>query len=153
MNKHFSFYLGLLLLTSFCLGVIVIYSQPVNLDEGNYLYAARLLFSGQKPYQDFFFDKLPLLLVILGLPQKFIASGIFPARWYSFCYHFATLILLIYLGYRLGGRRAALICGLFFGTRVFTVIGGVLTSTYPSSLFFFTLSLFFLFSKFTPQKR
>ena len=93
MQKHFKIYLTLLLLLSLSLVTVVVYYQTVSIDEGLYLYAAKLFSSGLKPYQDFFFDKLPLSFAIYSLPQKYLAPGLFAGRWHAASFHFTTLLI------------------------------------------------------------
>ena len=78
------------------------------IDEGMYLYAARLVTEGRLPYRDFYFDQAPLLPFILGpalWPFHFREEA---ARLLAIACTLATLVVTYAAAARIGGRLAGL---------------------------------------------
>jgi hypothetical protein len=89
----------------------------VNLDEGWYITAARLVASGHLPYQGFAFTQMPLALYAL-VPSQLIAPGIAAARATNVLLSTATVVLAVRTTRRIAGVGAAiatavLMCGAF----------------------------------------
>lgn len=51
-----------------------------NADEGWYLYASKLVYEGQLPYQDFAYTQTPLLPYVYGIAQKIFSPSIYLGR-------------------------------------------------------------------------
>lgn len=57
---------ALALLLALALYALNVALGPLNLDEGWYLYAAKAIAAGERPYRDFFFTQAPLLPALYG---------------------------------------------------------------------------------------
>lgn len=88
--------------------------RPIDGDEGYYATAARLVATGQTPYQDFFYPQMPLLPYVYAPFYKLVGSSLAHMRWLSVA--LATLGLLFW-GLFLRAR---------FADRPMFVLGGLL---------------------------
>ena len=79
------------------------------IDEGLYLYAARLAMSGQIPYRDFYFDQAPLVPYALGLALGPFAYDEVAARLFAIACTLLTIVASFLAAARLGGRLAGLL--------------------------------------------
>ena len=84
----------LLILTFLLVGYYTITFAQLNSDEGWYLYAARQVYQGQRPYQDFAFTQMPLVPYIYGV-GLLLWKSIYAGRLISFLI-FCTSVILIY---------------------------------------------------------
>jgi hypothetical protein len=89
----------------------------LNHDEGWYLYAARAVWRGERPYRDFALFQAPLLPYLYGLLQWLTGGSIVAGRWQSFFLSSITVALGARLALLGGGRPAA---GLFLITTILT---------------------------------
>jgi hypothetical protein len=78
----------------------------INLDEGWYLGAARLVYQGELPYRDFMFPHPPLLPYVYGLPQRICEPGLLVGRLTSLTLNLVTIVLGVRLCANLGGLLA-----------------------------------------------
>lgn len=79
------------------------------IDEGLYLYAARLAMAGHVPYRDFYYDQAPLLPYAFGLALAPFHYGEVAARLFAIACTLATLLVAFATAARLGGRLAGLV--------------------------------------------
>jgi hypothetical protein len=79
------------------------------IDEGLYLYAARLVMAGQIPYRDFYYDQAPLLPFAFGLALAPFQYNEVAARLFAIGCTLATLLVAFWTATRLGGRLAGLV--------------------------------------------
>lgn len=84
--------------------------REVNLDEGWYLWAARLVYEGRLPYRDFAFPQAPLMPYVYGLFRLLWGQGLYQGRLTTWV--LATVGLV--LGYRFARRRGGPWAGLLF---------------------------------------
>ena len=84
----------LLILTFLLVGYYTITFAQLNSDEGWYLYAARQVYQGQRPYQDFAFTQMPLVPYIYGV-GLLLWKSMYTGRLISFLI-FCTSLILIY---------------------------------------------------------
>ena len=63
--------LGLIVVVYLTFGSLYVAGERLNLDEGWYLYAARLVHAGQRPYVDFAYVQPPLLPYVYSLAGAF----------------------------------------------------------------------------------
>lgn len=125
--------------------VYMFLGQP-NADEGWYLYASRLVFEGNIPYQDFAFTQTPLLPYIYGVPQFLFRSSVYLGRLTSVALSITNLLICIklankYAGERGAGLAALLLCSFTFGIYYVSIV-----KTYSLVSLFFTLTFFVLSS-------
>ncbi len=79
------------------------------IDEGLYLYAGRMVMSGNLPYRDFYYDQAPLLPFAFGLALAPFQYNEVAARLFAMSCTALTLLLAFWTATRLGGRLAGLI--------------------------------------------
>jgi hypothetical protein len=136
---------GVLSASSFALALYFLRYGRVSLDEGWYLYAARLVWEGQLPYRDFAFFQAPVLPYLYGLAQQLLGVGLETGRLTSLAFSAGTVALGARLSHEVGGRLATLF---FLVCIALTPIGlwsFTTTRTEPLSAFLLMLSAFLLF--------
>src|SRR5262249_50794946 len=79
------------------------------IDEGLYLYAGRMVMSGNLPYRDFYYDQAPLLPFAFGLALAPFQYNEVAARLFAMGCTALTLLLAFWTATRLGGRLAGVI--------------------------------------------
>ncbi len=121
---------------------LLIFYRQINLDEGWYLWASKLVYEGQVPYRDFAFPQSPLLPYIYGFFQRLWGEGLLQGRLTTLLITFLNLALWVRLTKRLGNDWTAvvflwlLISTLFVGAYHFAYI-----APYALTAFFLTLSI------------
>jgi uncharacterized membrane protein SpoIIM required for sporulation len=85
----------------------LVFFGVVHVDEGWYLYAARLVYGGQVPYVDFAHFQAPLLPYVYGLPLRLLGSSLLVGRFVSFTLNLLIVLLLVYVAAKLGGYWAS----------------------------------------------
>lgn len=130
------------------LAFFVLY-RMVNLDEGWYLWAGKLVLQGQLPYRDFAYTQTPLLPYIYGAVGRIWGEGLYQGRILSSLLCVVTAGLTTLIAYRIAeerddpqtGMRAA--CGalLLFATGVYATVHLTYTATYALATFWVMLSL------------
>lgn len=92
--KQILIWLGIFLLT---LGVRLIFIKSRNFDEGLYALISKLLNQGFKPYNDFWVDKPPGMMIVNYLPIKIFGASFWTINlWYIF-----LASLCAFLSYRI----------------------------------------------------
>jgi hypothetical protein len=119
---------------------VFVFLGQVNVDEGWYLYAGRLVYAGQRPYQDFAFTQTPLLPYIYGIPQSLIFPSIYLGRITSVVLSSAAFALAVFIARRHGGDMAGGITALLGGTFTFGIYFQSITKTYSLTTLFFMLT-------------
>jgi hypothetical protein len=126
--------------------IVFILLGRFNADEGWYLYASKLVYEGQRPYQDFLFTQPPLLPYIYGLIQHFLLQSIYMGRVTSVVFSVSAFLLSIKIAIQYGGKVAGGITSLLGGTFLFGIYYQSITKTYALTTFFFLLAFFLLAS-------
>jgi dolichyl-phosphate-mannose-protein mannosyltransferase len=83
MNRTCKFLLVPVFLALLCFFLFVARHRFINLDEGFYLLASRLVLQHKAPYLDFFYTQAPLLPYAYGLWMKLFGISWFSARHFS----------------------------------------------------------------------
>ncbi len=128
--------------------VLFILLGQANADEGWYLYASKLVYSGQLPYQDFAFTQTPLLPYIYGIPQHFLFQSLYLGRVTSAVFSIIAFSLSLLTARDYGGKTAMGITSLLGGTFTFGIYFQSITKTYALTTFFFILAFFVLSSNY-----
>lgn len=103
--------------------------REVNLDEGWYLWAARLVYEGRIPYRDFAYPQAPLLPYVYGLFRPVWGQGLYQGRLTTFL--FAAWGLVI--GYKLARARGGPWAGvLFLWLQTTTLVAAAYTVAYTA---------------------
>lgn len=116
-----------------------------NSDEGWYLYASKLVFSGALPYQDFAYTQMPLLPYIYGVVQ-IIRPSLILGRITSLILSLGTLVMCIVIAKRCAGKWAGAVTALFLAAFTFGIYFNAIVKTYSLLSFFFAATFFVLTS-------
>lgn len=126
--------------------ILFIILGQANADEGWYLYASKLVYSGQQPYRDFAFTQTPLLPYIYGVVQNLCFQSIYLGRITSVIFSSIAFILSVIIAKKHGGEMAGGITSLLGATFTFGIYFQTITKTYALTTFFFMLAFFILTS-------
>lgn len=126
--------------------IICIIYGAINSDEGWYLYASKLVYQGQRPYQDFAYTQTPLLPYIYGLPQL-LFPGVLTGRLTSAALTLTGVLVGAYLADQYGGRKAAALSLFLSAIFLYGVYHVTIVKTYSLVLLFFMLTWLALFHK------
>jgi hypothetical protein len=124
--------------------VVFIFLGQVNADEGWYLYASKLVYTGQHPYQDFAFTQTPLLPYIYGIAQNLFAQSLYLGRITSVIFSAAAFTFSLSIARNYGGSIAAGLTALLWGTFTYGIYFQSITKTQALVTFFFTLAIYVL---------
>lgn len=124
-----------------------------NADEGWYLYASKLVYEGQLPYQDFAYTQTPLLPYVYGIAQKIFSPSIYLGRIVTSFFSFAALIFSVSIARKYSGEKAGAITALLWATFTYGIYYQSITKTYALTTLFFVLALFSLVSESSQQQR
>lgn len=118
-----------------CIGILAIFLfllffRRVNLDEGWYLGAAQLVYTGKTLYRDFAYTQTPLLPYVYGLLQPLIGLGLYQGRLLTVLLGMTAWLLSARSAYRMGGWPAALCCLGLLATSFFAAAQYTYTATY-----------------------
>src|SRR5690606_37005983 len=114
----------LLVASILCMGILatflfLLYFRRVNLDEGWYLGAAKLVYAGKALYRDFAYTQTPLLPYLYGLLQPVFGLGIYQGRFLTVLLGLTAWLLSAVSAYRIGGWRAGVCCLALLATSFF----------------------------------
>jgi hypothetical protein len=129
------FVLALALLVELAL---LLWFRQVNLDEGWYLWASKLVYEGKVLYRDFAYTQTPLLPYLYGLSQKVLGEGLYQGRLFTLALTLATVAFTVLTAVRVGGRYAGLISLALFTVSFFALAQFSYTATYALTAFFLT---------------
>lgn len=110
--------------------LFLLFFRRVNLDEGWYLGAAKLVYTGKTLYHDFAYTQTPLLPYVYGLLQPFAGLGLYQGRVMTGVLGLAAWAMSAVSAYRVGGWRAALYCLGLLATSFFAAAQYTYTATY-----------------------
>jgi hypothetical protein len=126
------------------ISVLYVVLGRVNSDEGWYLYAGKLVYNGQLPYQDFAFTQTPLLPYVYGLPQVLLSPGLYLGRITSVLFSAIGLLLSLSIARRFGGEKAAAVACLIWASFDTGIYFQSIVKTYALTSLFFLLAFFIL---------
>ncbi len=121
--------------------------RSVNLDEGWYLWASKLVYEGQWLYHDFAYTQTPLLPYVYGLWQRLFGEGLYQGRVLTILLALATWLFSAASARRLGGQMAALCCLALLATAFFAVGQYTYTATYAFTAFLLAAALYIALSE------
>ena len=124
----------------------LLFIRTVNLDEGWYLWASKLVYADQVLYQDFAYTQTPLLPYIYGAFQLLFGEGLYQGRILTVLLSFATIFLSAQIAYHRTASRsglgAALFCLLLATTTLYALAYFSYTATYGLATFFIVAALY-----------
>lgn len=110
--------------------LFLLYFRRVNLDEGWYLGAAKLVYAGKALYRDFAYTQTPLLPYLYGLLQPVFGLGLYQGRFLTVLLGLTAWLLSAVSAYRIGGWRAGVCCLALLATSFFAATQYTYTATY-----------------------
>ncbi|NKQ36806.1 MAG: glycosyltransferase family 39 protein [Chloroflexi bacterium] len=134
--------LGIVLYVVF--SVFFILFGRVNADEGWYLYASRLVYMGQRPYQDFAYTQTPLSPYIYGIVQNMFPPGTYLGRITSLFFAIIAALLSVTLVRRYANWMASGITAMLWATFAYGIYYQSIVKTYALLTLLFMLSFYFL---------
>lgn len=126
------------------ISVLYVVLGRVNSDEGWYLYAGKLVYIGQLPYQDFAFTQTPLLPYVYGLPQVLFGPGLYLGRITSVLFSTIGMLLSLSIARRFGGEKAAAVACLIWASFATGIYFQSIVKTYAVTTLFFLMAFFIL---------
>ena len=110
--------------------LFLLFFRRVNLDEGWYLGAAKLVYAGKVLYQDFAYTQTPLLPYVYGLFGQLFGIGLYQGRALTVLLALGAWLLSAATAQRLAGQRAGLLCLALLATSCFAATQYSYTATY-----------------------
>jgi hypothetical protein len=130
------------LISAFLLvGYYTITFAQLNSDEAWYLYAAKQVYQGQRPYQDFAFTQMPLLPYIYGV-GLLVWKSMYAGRLISFLIFCASLLLVYLISKKTFKTESFLWILLLFTVYPDGFYFNSIVKTYALTFFFFLLSFY-----------
>jgi hypothetical protein len=111
------------------IGVLFFFRQ-INLDEGWYLWASKLVYEGKLPYRDFAFPQGPLLPYVYGAFLRLSREGLYQGRLLTVLLGCVSILLGMRLARRLGGERTVLV---FLLLQISTLLAIAFQNTYTAT--------------------
>ena len=118
---------SLILLAEIC---FLFFFRQINLDEGWYLWASKLVYEGKLPYRDFAFPQGPLLPYVYGAFLRLFGEGLYQGRLITALLGCVSILLGMRLARRLGGERTVFI---FLLLQITTVIAVAFQYAYTAT--------------------
>lgn len=131
--------LALLLLAEL---IFLFFFRQVNLDEGWYLWASKLVYEGKLLYRDFAYTQTPVLPYVYGLFQRLFGEGLYQGRALTLGLSLVTFGLSAATAQRLAGPWGALFCLALLATAFFALAQFTYTATYALTAFLFAAALY-----------
>lgn len=126
------------------ISAIYLFLGQANADEGWYLYASKLVWQGQLPYQDFAYTQMPFLPYVYGLPQTLFGPSIYLGRMTSIFFSAITLTIYLSIAHKHSGRIGAGIMAILLGTFTYGIYFMSIVKTYALLAMLFAFVLFAL---------
>ena len=115
--------------------------RRVNLDEGWYLWASKLVYEGQLLYRDFAYTQTPLLPYVYGAVQQATGAGLYQGRVISVVFGLLMFVLSARVATRLAGQWAGVWCLLLLTASLYAAAHFVYVATYALTAFLMLAAL------------
>jgi len=122
--------------------IIILYTGAYTCDEGNYLYSSTLAIKGQIPYKDFAFWQPPAMLYVYGIISAVFGHSLTVARWFSFLFGFAALILMSLIVLKKGNKHSLILLLILMSLNLSYSFDTTNVKTQSLSIFIYTLALY-----------
>lgn len=143
---------ALVLLLAVELSLLLIYRR-INLDEGWYLNAAKLVYEGKVLYQDFAYTQTPVLPYVYGLFQQIFGVGLYQGRLLTLLLALGAFLLSAATARRLAGPRAAVISLAILATSFFAATQYTYTATYALTAYLLAAAFYVALLDWHPNLR
>jgi len=122
--------------------VLILYTGRYTCDEGNYLYSSTLAIKGQVPYKDFAFWQPPAMLYVYGIISAVFGHSLAVARWFSFLFGLAALILMSLIVFKKGNKHSLILLLILISLNLSYSFDTTNVKTQSLSIFVYTLALY-----------
>ncbi|MFH1125995.1 MAG: glycosyltransferase family 39 protein [Candidatus Altiarchaeota archaeon] len=113
-------------------------------DEGMYIYMAKLINYGYRPYEDFFMSQTPIYHYLTAAVFRFFGVGMIQAKIIPVIFSILSMPIVYFATKRLYGSKPALLSMLLFVSSP-GVVANTQTAVLYSELIFFSLAASYLF--------
>lgn len=113
-------------------------------DEGMYVYMAKLVYGGYRPYEDFFMSQPPLYHYLTSVVFAFFGVGLVQAKIVPILFSILSIPLVYVIARRFYGLRYGLLAALLFALSP-GVVANTRNAVLYSELVFFSLLASYLF--------
>lgn len=142
----------LLLLIAIELSLLLVYRR-INLDEGWYLNAAKLVYEGKTLYADFAYTQTPVLPYLYGFFQQLFGIGLYQGRVLTVLLALGAFMLSAATARRLAGARAGVICLALLATSFFAETQFTYTATYALTAYLLAAAFYVALLDWHPDLR
>jgi len=125
--------------------------REINLDEGWYLYASRLVYEGKMLYKDFAYTQGPVFPYIYGIFQQIFGTSIYVGRVTAMFFGLLSLFIACLIAFFIGGNSAVLITLALVMTTIFLIVQFSFVVTYSLASFFLMSSILIMLLKMKEQ--
>jgi len=133
--------------------IFLLFYRRINLDEGWYLNAARLVYQGNVLYEDFAYTQTPLLPYVYGLFQQLFGVGLYQGRVLTILLTLGAWLLSAATARRLAGPLAGIICLALIGTSFFAATQYTYTATYALTAYLIAAACYVALLDWRPDLR
>lgn len=142
-GDSFSTFFLLSLAVSLAILAIFFFKRSLNLDEGWYLLATKLVKQGQRPYLDFSYTQGPVLPYVYSLFFSILPVNLVAGRGITLLFASATWGITIMMSWRLFGKNAALLTVWMLAAGLLAAGQYTYIATYALTGFFISSGIFF----------
>lgn len=133
--------------------IFLLFYRRINLDEGWYLNAARLVYQGKLLYQDFAYTQTPLLPYVYGFFQQLFGVGLYQGRVLTILLALGAWLLSAATARRLAGPLAGIICLALLATSIFAATQYTYTATYALTAYLIAAACYVALLQWQPDLR
>ena len=133
--------------------VFFVLFRSVNLDEGWYLWASKLVYEGKFLYRDFAFTQTPVLPYIYGFFQLVLGEGLYQGRIITAAFAILTFLMSGLIANRIAGIRAQLICWALLITSLYSTAFYTYSATYALTASLIALAIYLALDAHTIRHR
>ncbi len=133
--------------------LFLLFYRRINLDEGWYLGAARLVYQGKTLYQDFAYTQTPLLPYVYGFFQQLFGVGLYQGRALTVLLALGAWVLSAATARRLAGPLAGIICLAILATSFFAATQYTYTATYALTAYLIAAACYVALLNWPPDLR
>jgi hypothetical protein len=121
--------------------LFLFFYRQVNLDEGWYLWASKLVYEGKVLYRDFAYTQTPVLPYVYGLLQSLLGDGLYQGRSVTLLLSLAVFAVSAATARKIGGPLAGRLCLALLVASVFALAQYSYTATYALAALLLAVAL------------
>ena len=143
MNNKYIIWLALILVISLLARVATLNSEWIDVDEGNYLYDAKLLSEGAMPFQDFYMKEF-LYTFVLSSYGKIFGLSLMGIRFLSAIFSLVTIIFMYKIGSRLYDNKTGIAAAALYAFMPFAIFWNNLVRESVLGIMLMTIAVYYL---------